>query len=127
MAAFDDASARSKVGGGKAKESGGDKFEELQKKLADKKEAALPDLDVDGEWGPKTTKALQEALGIDGAGKFGEKTTKALQKKLGVTADGIFGPESKKALQKYLGVTVDGVVGPQTVKAMQKKLNAGTF
>jgi N-acetylmuramoyl-L-alanine amidase CwlA len=112
-------------------------------------------LEVDGYWGPATTKALQKALGttVDGIisgqassdfnkvnkgglststwkiGKGGSNMVRALQKKLGISADGYFGPATCKALQKYLGTYVDGYVdGPSgMVKALQKKLNSGKF
>lgn len=112
-------------------------------------------IDVDGYWGPATTRALQKALGtpVDGivSGQVsadlkkvnrgglsssswktsagGSTMVRALQKKLGVTVDGYFGPKTCKALQKYLGTYVDGYVdGPSSmVKALQKKLNSGKF
>ena len=82
-------------------------------------------LNVDGDWGPLTTKELQRQLKVTVDGNFGPQSTKALQKKLKVKADGVFGPVTKKALQKKLKVTVDGYVGPQTIKALQKALNKG--
>lgn len=112
-------------------------------------------IDVDGYWGPATTRALQKALGtpVDGivSGQSsadlnkvnrgglsssswkvsvgGSAMIRALQKKLGVTVDGYFGPKTCKALQKYLGTYVDGFVdGPSSmVKALQRKLNSGNF
>lgn len=109
-----------------------------------------PLLDVDGEWGPATTKALQRSLGttVDGIvsgqrskyrrnwpsclssswrwGSTGSsEMVRALQSRLGIGADGIAGPATCRALQARLGVSVDGVCGPNTVKALQRRLNSG--
>jgi len=84
-------------------------------------------LQVDGDFGPKTTAALQRALRIGVNSNFGSGTKKALQKKLGVSQDGIVGPKTVKALQKKLGVAQDGKWGPITTRALQRALNAGTF
>lgn len=112
-------------------------------------------LDVDGYWGPSTTKAVQRALGtpVDGivsgqdsgnmstvnrgglasaswkVGNGGSLMVRALQRKIGVSADGYFGPNTCRALQRYLGTTVDGVVSSPSsmVMALQRRINAGTF
>lgn len=112
-------------------------------------------LNVDGLWGPSTTRKLQAALGTvqDGVisgqayvdfaavnkgglqtstwsiGGGGSDVIYALQKKIGVPADRYFGPVSCKGLQKYLGTEQDGYIsGPSAVvMALQKRLNAGTF
>ena len=84
-------------------------------------------LDVDGEWGPLTTKALQRELGVAVDGELGPETTKALQARLGVTVDGIIGTETRTALQRRLGVEADGFWGPVTVRALQNQLNRGGF
>jgi len=86
-----------------------------------------PPLDVDGDWGPKTTKALQRVLGVKDDGILGPDTYAALQRKLGIEDDGLVGPQTRSALQSYLGVTVDGDWGPETTTALQTRLNAGTF
>lgn len=114
---------------------------------------AKPLLDVDGEWGVKTTKALQTALGTPVDGYVdGQRTVyrrywpaclssswrwtthgssamvKAMQRVCGLSgsdADGIAGPKTARALQARLGVSVDGICGPNTVKALQRRLNAG--
>jgi peptidoglycan hydrolase-like protein with peptidoglycan-binding domain len=82
---------------------------------------------VDGDFGTKTIKALQRALGVADDGSFGTASTSALQAFLGINADGSWGPATTRALQAYLGVTVDGSFGPQSVRAMQERLNAGQF
>lgn len=89
--------------------------------------AAPTRLDVDGDFGVRTKKALQRAIGTPDDGEFGPASKKALQRKLGVTDDGIFGKISTKALQRKVGVRDDGVWGPLTTMAIQRALNAGTF
>ena len=84
-------------------------------------------LAVDGDFGRKTIRALQSALGVTVDGDFGRGSTKALQAFLGVTQDGDWGKQTTIALQGFLGVTQDGSFGPQTVRALQASLNAGTF
>lgn len=109
-------------------------------------------VDVDGWWGPATTKALQKKLGtpVDGiissqpksnakyivrAGEgwefvtsgSGSQLIQALQSKIGADADGFFGPNSIKKLQAYLGVSQDGYCGNDTVCALQKAINSGKF
>jgi peptidoglycan hydrolase-like protein with peptidoglycan-binding domain len=89
--------------------------------------AAPAALDVDGELGPLTWKALQRVLGVDADGEPGPITYRALQKRVGSPADGELGPNTVKALQLRLGVAADGEWGPQTTRALQAALNAGTF
>jgi len=84
-------------------------------------------LEVDGDFGPLTCKALQRVLGVTVDGLFGPQTKVALQRKLGVKADGSFGPISVRALQTRLGVGRDGSWGPITTRALQGRLNAGSF
>jgi len=84
-------------------------------------------LDVDGDFGPNTTKALQFKLGVDQDGDFGPISTTALQRHLGVTANGELGPDTIKALQRRVGVTQSGVWGAETTKGLQRALNAKTF
>jgi hypothetical protein len=86
-----------------------------------------PAVSVDGDFGPRTKRALQTVLGVTADGDFGPASTRALQTFLGVTADGSWGPATTRALQGFLGVTADGSFGPQTVRALQASLNAGTF
>jgi hypothetical protein len=84
-------------------------------------------LDVDGDFGPNTTMALQWKLGVDQDGVFGPDTKMALQRHLGVDPDGDVGPVTIKALQRRVGVTQSGVWGAETTKGLQLKLNANTF
>lgn len=78
---------------------------------------------VDGNMGPKTWRALQEALGVPVDGIPGPITFRALQKHLGVPADGVLGPVSIKALQRHIGAVADGVWGYNTTRALQIALN----
>ena len=111
-------------------------------------------LDIDGIWGPATTRAVQSVLGtpVDGIvsgqstsfdrcnrgglsseswqhGNGGSYMVEALQSKIGVDADGYFGPASCRALQSYLGTYVDGYVDypSNMVKELQRRLNDNTF
>lgn len=108
-------------------------------------------LKVDGKWGPRTTRALQQALGtpVDGVissqprnpvtealyggvtwGNNGSPMVRALQRKVGATRDGKLGPQTIRQLQSHLGTPVDGVISrpsSMVVRAMQRRLNAGTF
>lgn len=111
------------------------------------------DIEVDGVWGPATTKLAQKVFGtpVDGIvsnqykaykdknkglssstfewettpGKSGSVLIKAIQKKVGVEADGHIGPKTIKAMQKWLGTTQDGYVSRPSVmvKAFQRWLN----
>ena len=107
-------------------------------------------LEIDGQWGPMTTKWLQEIMGtpVDGiisnqpktcqkyvpAGSEqtfqwkkistkGSLVIKALQKKVKVKVDGKFGPQTIKGLQKMLGIQQTGICDLVTVKALQTWLN----
>lgn len=95
-------------------------------------------LDVDGSFGPSTTKAVQEYLnkiGYDLAvdGSRGPATVRALQQalnaklKTNLAIDGSFGPATIKAMQRLMGTTQDGVISSpsQMVTELQKAINAG--
>ena len=87
-------------------------------------------LDVDGDWGPKTTKEFKRQLGVKVDGKQDAALYAALRDRIGPkparpSNRGKFTTPLKKRLQKKLGVDQDGVIGPKTVKALQKALNAG--
>ena len=102
-------------------------------------------LDVDGEGGPATVKALRKFLGVNHTGKLkikkslrkyntsvksrknsskSDPTVKAMQKWLGVEADGKWGKNTSKALQKKLGINASGYFGKKSMKALQRYLNA---
>lgn len=108
-------------------------------------------LKVDGWWGPKTTRRLQQIFGttVDGvvSNQFScyksqnpgldsgwewesnpsgySPLIKAIQKKVGATQDGHIGPKTIKAIQKWLGCTRDGVFsGPSPcIKKLQQWIN----
>lgn len=113
-------------------------------------------LEVDGWWGPKTTKALQGAFGTpqdgivssqdvtyrndgtlaasSGGWEFvakpqGSLMVQALQRDLGVDVDGIMGPVTIKALERRHGIYPDGRLdGPSlTVMQMQAAINEGSW
>lgn len=82
-------------------------------------------LEVDGQWGAATTKALQTKLGVSPVdGELGPITWKAFQTAVGITADGEPGPQTYKALQTLVGAVVDGQLGPETIKKLQEFLNS---
>ena len=86
-------------------------------------------LNVDGDWGPLTTKEFKRQLGIKVNGKQDGALYKALRAKIGPKPkpgnELKFTTPLKKSLQKKLGVAQDGIIGPKTVKALQKALNKG--
>lgn len=111
------------------------------------------EINVDGDWGVKTTKKAQRVLRtstVDGIVsnqnnmmmknlpncrlaswdfvkksklKNGSELVRAIQKKIGVKADGFFGMNTILAFQKFLSVDQDGYVGGETVRAFQRWLN----
>jgi hypothetical protein len=84
-------------------------------------------LEVDGKFGPKTTKATQKWLGKKQDGSLSKADIKALQKKVGAKQDGHIGPETTRKLRKHLGLGDNGSqnfrTDPSSVKALQKYLN----
>ncbi|WP_079708074.1 M15 family metallopeptidase [Paraliobacillus ryukyuensis] len=109
-------------------------------------------LSVDGYWGSKTTRALQDALGTVedgyisdqvhnqatdaitsgikfGDGNDGSIVVHALQRKIGSKADGLLGPNTIGALQKYLGTVYDKKLSRPSlvVKELQRRLNKGNL
>lgn len=109
-------------------------------------------LDVDGKWGVKTTKRLQQIFGTtqDGivSNQFlcyknenpglmdvsfewytkpngGSLVIKAIQKKVGAKQDGHIGPNTIKAIQAWMGTIQDGYVSNPSpmVKALQRWCN----
>lgn len=118
--------------------------------------SASNQIEVDGQWGPETTRRVQQYLGttVDGIvsqqyaiyksqnpGLFsntwewvdnpqgGSQMVTAIQQKVGSRADGYIGPNTIKALQSYLGTTVDGCISNPSlcVTALQKALNNNSF
>lgn len=110
---------------------------------------SIPQIAVDGEWGPSTTRRLQQHFGttVDGVisgqvkgnwnanvhsaqwGRGGSSLIAAMQRMLGVSADGYLGPGTIKAIQGRMGTARDGVISPKSamVMEMQRRLNRGTF
>ena len=102
-------------------------------------------LNVDGDWGYATTRALQFALknkynawgighplAVDGV--FGAHTVRALQRVLnqlrdaGLAEDGVWGQKTQHALQRYLDPALGvGTWGPRSTRALQFALNENLF
>lgn len=127
---------------------------EVNRRLGVKVEEKTNALEVDGVWGPSTTRRAQEVFGTTVDGKISNQNIKyaaanpglsastfvweekpkgssqlikAIQKKAGMLVrDGRIGPKTITAMQKWLGTTQDGVVSrpSQMVKAFQRWLNA---
>lgn len=108
-------------------------------------------IDIDGKWGPATTRKAQKVFGttvdgivtdqykiyksqnpglfafewLDNPSDYGSELIRAIQKKVGANVDGHIGPETIKKMQKWLGTIQDGYVSNPSdmVKAFQKWLN----
>jgi resuscitation-promoting factor RpfA len=82
-------------------------------------------LAVDGQLGPKTTRAIQRWVGVSRTGFLGSRTVKGLQRKVKVRADGQIGPGTIRALQIRIGARRDGAghLNRATVVALQRYLN----
>lgn len=105
---------------------------------------------VDGQWGPGTTKRLQEYFGLSirdgvissqplndhtkniysaefGKGESGSNLIIAMCKWLGITQSRIITKEFIVALQAKMGTIQDGFISPKSdcVSVMQRRLNAG--
>jgi hypothetical protein len=78
---------------------------------------------VDGVWGARTTKRLQELLHVNKTGVLDAVTLKALAVWLHQKSTGTFTLLMKTALQHRVGVSADGEIGPVTVRALQRYLN----
>ena len=113
--------------------------------------SASDQLKVDGYWGTKTTKRLQQIFGTTADGVVSNQFScykaqnpgldsgwewksnpsgyspliKAIQKMVGATQDGHIGPKTVKAIQKWLGCTQDGCFsGPSPcIKKLQQWIN----
>ena len=121
-------------------------------KTETKSEPKSKGIEVDGVWGPATTKRAQEVFGTTVDGKVSNQyemykasnpglssatfewkkepkgasnLIKAIQKMLNIKQDGHIGPNTIRAMQKWLGTTVDGCVSKPSnmVKAFQTWLN----
>lgn len=84
-------------------------------------------LTVDGYWGSKTTRRLQQIFGttVDGEVSNQFKAYKAENPGLDSGWEWVNDPGSSyspliKAIQKKVGATQDGHIGPKTIKAIQK-------
>lgn len=96
-------------------------------------------VNVDGEFGPQTVRALQASLNSTGAnpplsvdGGYGPATKRALQARLNhtngpVAIDGNVGPQTIRALQAHVGAGVDGNWGSETTRRLQAALNGNRF
>jgi hypothetical protein len=78
---------------------------------------------VDGVWGARTTRRLQEVLHVTQDGELGPQTFRAFASWLSVKPTGAFTLSMKTALQHRVGVSADGIIGPITVRAFQRYLN----
>ncbi|WP_233190896.1 transglycosylase family protein [Brachybacterium sp. UMB0905] len=84
-------------------------------------------LELDGRFGPATTRALQGWLGVNQDGSLSTNDIKALQKKIGAVQDGRLGPETTRKLRATMGLAPNGAgdfrANYATVKALQNFLN----
>jgi len=81
-------------------------------------------LAVDGDFGTKSWKRVQEFLGVEIDGQTGGQTYRALRKWLGYSDGDVLNSGVIGALQSKIGVSKDGDWGPKTSTAFQKYLNA---
>lgn len=101
----------------------------------------VPQLSVDGELGPNTTKRWQQIMKVPVTGAITPELVKAVQTRLrdvdrSIVVDGLGIAQDNKvtktvgALQRYLRVPIDGSISApksETVKALQRRLNEGRF
>jgi hypothetical protein len=78
---------------------------------------------VDGAWGPKTTRRVQELLHVPVDGVRGPLTIRAIQRWVGCRQDGQMGPDTIRHLQAKVGARTDGRLGPDTIRRLQRALN----
>lgn len=94
-----------------------------------------PVLDVDGYWGPASTKAFQIFLnrtlrtGLDVDGDFGRQTTNATLRWMGLPQDWSLSSSDIKAIERRVGAAQSGTWNrangyDETSKAIQRYLNA---
>ncbi|NMA77667.1 MAG: transglycosylase [Actinomycetales bacterium] len=84
---------------------------------------------VDGKFGPATTRALQQWIGVSADGSLSTSDIKTLQTKVGAVPDGKIGSETTRQLRAAIGLGSNGVwdfrSSYSTVKALQSHLNSG--
>jgi len=89
------------------------------------------ELEVDGKWGPATTRALQRYFHTPEDGMISKPSMviRIMQGRVGAKQDGYLGPETIRKMQKHFGTSVDGVISKPSmmVKEMQRQLNKGKF
>lgn len=81
---------------------------------------------IDGAWGPKTTRRLQEHLHATVDGTRGPQTIRAIQRWVGCRQDGQMGTDTIRHLQAKVGARTDGRLGPDTIRRLQRTLNRAT-
>nr|NLI51669.1 hypothetical protein [Propionibacterium sp.] len=81
-------------------------------------------LTVNGVLDTPTVKELQKWVGTTPDGEWGPKTTRALQVKVGATVTGVRDAQTTRKVQALVGAVVDGIWGSNTTKALQRYLNA---
>ena len=79
---------------------------------------------VDGWWGPKTTKRLQQIFGTPQDGLISDQWSFWSESNPGlVSAEWVDHPTDGSPLvrkiQELVGASVDGIIGPETIRAMQ--------
>lgn len=79
-------------------------------------------LDVDGEAGPETIKAVQRWLNAERLDRH--RRGKSVREWPRVTVDGETGPQTFRAVQAFSGATVDGEDGPETAKSFAVKIGS---
>lgn len=89
-------------------------------------------LNVDGDWGSKTTTRLQQYFGTIVDGKISKPSMliSTIQNALGVPKTGYLDSVTIRAMQTHFGTIVDGVISKpdsMMVRAMQTALNNNTF
>ena len=85
---------------------------------------ATGNLVVDGDFGLKTRKRLQQWAGVGQDGVLGPLSWKAIQRRAGVTpVDGAPGLITWRGVQRLIGAKVDGRPGKLTIMALQRYLN----
>lgn len=84
-------------------------------------------ISVDGVWGSKLTRRLQEIFGTPQDGRISNQPTSNREYCVGITvaewSTKLSGGSALiRKLQEWAGITEDGYIGPQTIRALQRKL-----